>query len=120
MSDETNDERIDLSLLDPSRDRERWERRIEAVSSRAAAARRAPRSVPAQLASWAGPALALAAGLALVVWLATPSRKPPPPHPAPSGAASDPAFALERWSVGERPASVWEELEMMGVGHEHP
>jgi len=113
-----NDDRIDFSPIDPSRDRERWKRTIESIAARAAAAPGAPRPLSAQLAAWTGPALALAAGVALLVWLAAPPAGPPAPQPAPDAPREDPAFALQRWALGERTRSLWDELAKLGVGHE--
>jgi hypothetical protein len=114
-----SDDRIDFSAIDPSRDGKRWERMVASLADRAARAARTPRSVPAQAAAWMGPSLALAAGVALLVWLTAPSA-PPSPRPASSVSREDPAFALQRWALGESGRSVWEELDMLGVGHEQP
>ena len=115
-----NDDRIDFSPIDPSRDRERWDKVIDSIAVRAAAARGAPRPLSIQLAGWMGPALALAAGVALLVWLAAPPAGPPAPQPACATPRGDPAFALQRWALGESCRSLWDELAMLGVGHEQP
>jgi hypothetical protein len=64
-----DDERIDLSALDPSRDRVRWNARVAAVTNEFVARQRARRSIAGQLAAWARPTLALAAALCLIVWV---------------------------------------------------
>jgi len=61
------EERVDLSAIDPARDAARWERRIQLVVARAVQARRW--TVAGQLSSWARPALALAAAAALFSWM---------------------------------------------------
>lgn len=113
-----SDRRFDFSSIDPSRDRVSWEQKISTIATRAAAAVRVPWTVSAQLAAWLRPALALAAGVAVVLWLAVPLT-------APSSTSSvrarqlDPAVALERWALGEVNHSVWTQLETLGVDHEH-
>ena len=63
-----DDERIDFSPLDPSRDELRWTRMVSGIAAHAAAERRARLSVQWQLARWARPVLAVAAGLCLLSW----------------------------------------------------
>jgi hypothetical protein len=69
-----DDDRVDFSVLDPMRDRERWEARVQVVTAwaiitaRAVIARRR-RTVGDQLVSWARPALVLAAAAALSTWM---------------------------------------------------
>lgn len=58
MIDELHPDPIDLSPLDPRRDRERWERMVATIVRRAAAP---PRNAWAVLAAWQRPALAAAA-----------------------------------------------------------
>jgi hypothetical protein len=81
-----DDDKLDLSALDPTRDRLGWERRIAAVAARGVAARRRPLTVAAQLGAWRRPALAVATALAAASWLAV--------------------FAGERWGSGEPAASA--------------
>ena len=109
-----DDERIDLSALDPSRDAARWDQMIESVAARALEARSRPSPVALQVVAWAPAALVLAAAAALVVWLAptgsgTPAATPPAQQPA--------AFALAQWaSSGELPKTA-ELLETLGGDH---
>jgi hypothetical protein len=58
------DEKIDLSPLDPSRDRVRWERMVRSVAAQAA-----PHPVLLDLLRLARPALAIAAALAILAWV---------------------------------------------------
>ena len=70
--DEMDEPPIDLSALDPTLDRGRWEHRIAALTSaaRPELARRAFAASPVQvLANWFRPALAMAAVLALCAGL---------------------------------------------------
>ena len=65
------DEKMDLSVLDPARDAERWNSLVESVARKAWNSRRQQLTVSFQIVSWARPALAIAASLALVSWAAT-------------------------------------------------
>jgi hypothetical protein len=65
------DERIDFSTLDPSRDELRWRRTVEALATRALDERRRRFAVQQQLLRWARPVLVAAAGLCIVAWAAT-------------------------------------------------
>jgi hypothetical protein len=86
------DERpIDLTPLDPTLDREQWERRIAAIAALAAPelARRAAAGSPALvLLGWFRPALATAAVLALCAGAALATLQSPPiDSPEPAAAA---------------------------------
>jgi len=87
-------ERIDLSVLDPSRDAKHWERLVRSIATRGIHARRRPRSVQRQLLAWRLPAFGLAAGLAAAVWLVSALFGAPA-----SGTSEDPAFVLARWAM---------------------
>jgi hypothetical protein len=65
-----DDERMDFSPLDPSRDEQRWRRNVDALVSRALAERRRRLSIEQQLLHWARPMLAVAAGLCILAWTA--------------------------------------------------
>jgi hypothetical protein len=67
MMDDEQD-RIDLTLLDPSRDRAHWNALVDSITRRALLKQRARSSVTGQLAAWARPTLAVAAALCLLVW----------------------------------------------------
>ncbi|MBS2025919.1 MAG: hypothetical protein JST92_26270 [Deltaproteobacteria bacterium] len=64
-----NDEPIDFSPLDPSRDAARWERMVQAVAARGQAAR--AQSVPLWLLKLGRPALLAAAAIAVLCWAPT-------------------------------------------------
>ncbi len=64
------DEPIDFSALDPSRDELRWRRTVEGVVARALDERRRRQAVERELLRWARPVLAAAACLCLLVWTA--------------------------------------------------
>jgi hypothetical protein len=90
-----DDDRIDLTPLEPSP--ARWEAMVASVAARAAAAR-AP-GLPQQLAAWARPALAMAAMVVVVVWAATLLRgRPEPVGPEPVGRSSDGVYQLVDWA----------------------
>lgn len=70
-----DDDRVDLSALDPARDPARWNALVTAVAARAAARRRA--SLARALAGYGLPAFALAAAAALAIWVLAPTRGSP-------------------------------------------
>lgn len=110
-----DDERIDLSPLDPSRDAARWDQMIESVATRASAGRQRPSPVAVQVVAWAPAALLLAAAAALVVWLAPTGDSARAPS---SGAQQPAALALARWaSTGELPETS-DLLETLGGEHD--
>lgn len=82
-------EKIDFGALDPTRDARRWEQMVSSVVERArvpisapSPISRRPRSIPLQLVSWARPTLAIAASLALVVWIGALFARPAQGQPA--------------------------------------
>src|SRR4051812_16458548 len=92
-----DDDKLDFSSLDPARDRERWQRRVDDVVARAQASRQSGRWAR-ELSALARPALALAAAAALLVWSATwlaPGRR------SASGTRVDPAERLMEWSTSD-------------------
>jgi hypothetical protein len=103
-----DDEKMDLSSLDPSRDAVRWERMIQSVANRAVAARQP--AVVIDLYRYARPLLALAAAVAALTWLpALLAEKPGESarSAATSAVASDPVASLSEWAErGEVPASA--------------
>jgi hypothetical protein len=107
-----NDERIDLSSLDPSRDEARWNRRIELIAARAAAAGRRRLTVAQQLRTWMRPALAIAASVALVSWLGALASRPS--EPTAITATEDPASTLARWAMSDERPSTSSILEVLG------
>ena len=72
MTDDANDPKLDLSPLDPQRDPAHWEALVQAMTRRAVAARAEANRQEAGLFfglfQLARPALALALGVAVVVW----------------------------------------------------
>src|SRR5689334_5673324 len=84
-------EKIDFGVLDPSRDEARWQQMMRSVTDRAMRGRRAPRSIPVQLISWARPTLAIAAALTMLVWVGALFGKPVRQQPA------DLDHALSQW-----------------------
>jgi len=100
-------DRVDLSALDPSRDPARWEAMVRRTAARGLARRRA--SVASQIAAWSRPALALAAGVALVVWTGTLAYTPT--------AESDPAGKLLEWASTDSSPATSEILETLGSRH---
>ena len=110
---------IDLRPLDPTLDRERWERRIATITALAAPAlaRRARLSADGEtgpslvLLGWFRPALAtaatlaLCAGAALVMLLQSPAAAPEPATPAMTEALRLPA-PVALWLGEEQAPSV--------------
>ncbi len=108
------DDPLDLSELDPSRDRARWEARIAAVTSQALTRRQRRFSVGDQLVAWARPALAVAASLAIAAWGSAWACGGNAPVAA---QRTDPALELARWaSSGELPATP-QLLQLVGDAH---
>jgi hypothetical protein len=70
-----DDDRVDLSALDPARDPARWSSLVTAVAARAAARRRT--SLSRALARQAIPAFALATAAAVAIWVLAPARGAP-------------------------------------------
>ena len=105
MSDEG---RIDFGPLDPSRDRGRWEAMVGAVVAGGLARRRL--TVGAQLRAWGVPSLALAAVLALVVWLAGMWR-------GELVTTVEPTRAVTEWAMKDEIPATDKILEVLGGEH---
>jgi hypothetical protein len=115
-------EKIDLSPLDPSADAARWERLVGSITeagARAIAARLRPHPILVQLAAWWRPVVAASAVAVGCAWL------PPLVTPAPSSlrtssttelaqTASSPTPALMEWAMREKAPSTAELLETFG------
>jgi len=95
-------DRIDLSPLDPSRDRVRWERIVRGVAARGAAARRRPNPVLAQVVAWWRPAMALAFAAALLAWAPAVLRPPGSASRGDAAAGADPVASTAWWALRER------------------
>jgi hypothetical protein len=102
MSSDKEDDRIDFSALDPSRDPARWEKRIAVVM--AAAHRGRPRRLD-HLQRSARSALAAAAAVAFVLWGAALLHRSPAATPADSFAE------VVRWSRAETSIDAYQLLE---------
>ncbi len=89
------DEKIDLSPLDPCADRDRTEGRIREVIAYAATVR-SRSGISAFLAAWARPALGLAVASAV---LALGVLSAPLHAPSTQPSLSDPAEAMLRWTL---------------------
>jgi hypothetical protein len=113
---------IDLRPLDPTLDRERWERRIATITTLAAPelARRATAadSPFLVLLDWFRPALAVAATLALCAGAALAMLLQPPatPEPAMAEALRLPA-PVALWLGEEQPPSVADLASAVQGGH---
>jgi uncharacterized membrane protein YidH (DUF202 family) len=105
---EREDERIDFSALDPSRDELRWTRTVDGLVDKALAERRKRLSIERQLLRWARPALAVAASIGLVAWTAgllaanRSGRVTTAQHPA--------ALTVANWAANNQipqPSELW-------------
>ena len=96
-----DDERIDLSLLDPSRNELRWRRTVDALVVKAIAERRKRVSIEEQLLRWARPVLAVAAGLCIVAWTASLLGGARPAQPQ-TVAAEPAALAFASWAANNQ------------------
>ena len=72
-----DDDRVDLSALDPAHDPARWNAFVIATAAAASAAARRRASLSRALAGYGIPAFALAAAAALAIWLLAPARGAP-------------------------------------------
>ena len=111
-----NDEKVDLSSLDPTMDQQRWDRLVGSIADRAWSARKRRLTVPLQLVTWARPVLAVAACLALVPWGASLLRNGESEQP--SASQQDPAYLLARWAAEDEKPSPSEILRLLGDSHE--
>jgi hypothetical protein len=118
VGEHDDNERLDLSALDPARDGARWERRIRETVTRALAARQPrPAALLGALFAWRRPALALAAACAALVWgasLVGGQRTPPPAAVTRPAPARDAAGVLSRWADGEEQLGTDELLAVLG------
>jgi hypothetical protein len=107
------DLKIDFSVLDPSKDKERWEGLVRAVATRAHTARARRLTVGAQMVAWARPALALAAALALVSCAARFAL----PAKGATITDNDSVATLASWAAEEQIPATADILEIFG-GHD--
>jgi hypothetical protein len=110
-----DEQKIDLSVLDPSREPERWEKLIRSVARRALAARRRRLTVGYQLLAWARPALAIAAAAALVSWAG--NLASPGPTATVAESEEDPAIVLARWASSDERPPATKILRVLGERH---
>lgn len=107
-----NEEKIDLSALDPSVDEQHWEQLIHSVTSKALA-QRAPRlTVAEQLFTWARPALVAAALLAVAIWAGAMTATDTWQEIAED--QEEPAFILASWAMGDELPSTQKILSVVG------
>ncbi len=107
-----DDDRIDLSALDPARNAVRWQQLVEGIAARAWAARRRKLTVGFQLVSWARPTLAIAAAVSLVSWASVwaAARQP-------SVSQEDSTTTVMRWAMSDEIPATSEILEVVGAAH---
>jgi hypothetical protein len=104
-----SDDRLDLGPLDPTQDALRFERMVRSVVARAVAQR--PPEAQLLLVRWWGPALALAASLALAAWLPSMLRGS---TQSSATSNSDPATVLLSWARSGGPSSASDVLDSLG------
>ncbi len=115
-----NDEPIDFSPLDPSRDAARWERMVQAVAARGQAAR--AQSVPLLLLKVGRPALVVAAALAILCWAPMFLRGPVDTSSSTvqasvatqAKAQKNPALQLSAWAANDELPATAELLSTLG------
>jgi hypothetical protein len=105
-----NEKPIDFTILDPSRNVQRWNARIELITSRAIASRRRRLTVEGQLLLWARPMLAMAASVAFVGWLGFALAG----SPTVVTSSADPALAITTWAARDEVPNT--ETVMMAFG----
>ena len=109
------DDRLDLSALDPARNAPRWESMMHSVVARATESRRRRITVTRQMLAWAGPVLAAAAAIALVSWIGALSSTSPNVDSVRS--ATEPAFVLSTWAANDARPEPAQILEVLGESH---
>ena len=110
-----DEQKIDLSVIDRSRDGQRWERLVQSVAARALDAGRRRLTVGFQLLSWGRPALAIAASVALVSWagsLVAPGR-----GTTAAQTPEDPAIVLAQWARSDERPAPNQILKVLGEPH---
>ncbi len=110
-----DDEKVDLSPLDPARDELAWERRIASVAARGLAARKRTLSVSDQLRVWQKPALAVAAALAAASWLGVIAGERFFAEPETRESAE---LTWSRWALNDEVPQTAELFEVMEASHE--
>jgi len=117
----SEDEKVDLSALDPFPDPVRFERTVKAIAARALSVRQRRQTVSGQLSAWARPALAVAAGVALVSWVPSlwlRARGQGQAAAAPSQTVAGPAPTLMEWAARDAlPEDTTELLRTLGGVH---
>jgi beta-lactamase regulating signal transducer with metallopeptidase domain len=107
-----NKHKLDLSSLDPSRDEHRWASLVNAAASKAFAARKRQVSIAYQALAWARPALAIAAGLALVSWASSFASNR---AQTPSASTTQPAYVVAQWEQSDKAPSTTQILQVLGA-----
>jgi TRAP-type C4-dicarboxylate transport system permease small subunit len=110
---DTDDERIDFSTLDPSRNELRWRRTVDALVVKAIAERRRRLTVEHQLLRWARPVLAVAAGLCIVAWAAGLLSGSPQPA-SQQATANHPALTWSSWAANNQIPEPSDLVAMVG------
>ena len=100
-------EKIDFGPLDPRRDEPRWEAMVQAVARRGIEGRRSS-AIARQLRGWARPTLAVAATLAVAVWVLAYLR------PAQATTAVAPAAKITAWAWNDEVPATSEILDVLG------
>jgi hypothetical protein len=109
-----DDDKLDFSALDPTRDSIGWERRIALVAARGVAARRSTLTVTGQLGAWRRPVLAVAAALAAASWLGVFAGERWDAAPPPESAE----VVWSRWALGEEVPQTTEIFAMVEASHD--
>ncbi len=104
--------KIDLSILDPSRDVQRWNDLVVSLAGRALAERQQRLTVGYQMSAWARPILAIAATVALALGLRAWSS-----HDEKSLIARhqvEPAYVLASWADKDEQPTTSNILQVFG------
>jgi hypothetical protein len=110
-----NQERIDFTSLDPTRQRAKWDARIDFVVRSAVASHRKRTTVEGQLLLWARPMLAVAATVALVGTIAVTVTERPK-----LVTKSDPAMEIITWAARDDIPSTEAVMTAFGDAHVTP
>ena len=108
-----NDDKLDLSPLDPEQDEERWEALVTSITRRAVAARER-RGLFGEMLTMSRPALALAAGVAIIVWMGAISMR----HAEHAPSREDRVMTLLSWANAPTMPEPSEILATFGGNHD--
>jgi hypothetical protein len=107
-----DDERLDLSAIDPYNNRQAWDRLAGSIAAQAWSVRRRRLTIGFQLLAWAHPVLAVAAMLALFSWAGALAASGQ--DTTKTVLPEDPVLALVKWAERDELPSTARVFYVMG------